>query len=102
MKRQLWTLFADQTPVAVIAAPQQDQAWKIVQALDEHRDLPQSRNHMDLHPATRSQCQETEQQADALGISDSFLACIRGGMFLTFIEGLVLDTSWTCIAERTA
>lgn len=90
MNRKLWTVLSDQQPVAVVAAEAMDSAWKIVSALAEHHDLPRQSRQTQVIPCPPRQHRETLSQADDLGCRDSFLACIRGGMFLTHIEGLAL------------
>lgn len=88
MSRKLWTVLADRTPVAVVAAEAYESAWAIVAALDEHADLPAHRGHTQVVPCPPGQRNRTVTQAHELGCGDSFLACVRGGMFLTHIEGL--------------
>lgn len=86
--RTLWTVMADYQPVAVVAAEAKDMAWRIVSALAEHDDLPRQRLQTEVIPCPPAQHLETLTQAHELGCEKSFLACIRGGMFLTHIEGL--------------
>ena len=88
MTRKLWTVLADLDPVAVIAADGYETAWKVVDALAAHADLPPPRRQTQVLPCPAGQRRRTVRQAHALGCADSFLACIKGGMFLTHIEGL--------------
>lgn len=88
MSRQLWTVLADQQPVAVIAAEAWETANRIASALADHHDLPPWANHTRIVRARAQERQDTLSQARELGCDQSFLACVRGGMFLTHIESL--------------
>jgi len=90
MSRTLWTVLADQQPVAIVAAEAAETAWRIVTALTDHYDLPRRSGIPTVVPCPPSQCQETLTRARELGCGDSFVACVRGGMFLTHIDGLAL------------
>lgn len=86
--KPLWTVLADHHPVAVIAATGPDDAWKIVSALDAHEDLPSSRQDIRIVPSSPALREQTLSRAVQLGCADQFLACVRGGMFLTYIDGV--------------
>ena len=90
MSRTLWTVLADHQPVAVVAAEAPENAWRIVTALADHYDLPRQGGAPRVVPCPPLQRRETLTRAHALGCGDSFLACVRGGMFLTHIDGLAL------------
>lgn len=89
MDRTLWTVLADHQPVAVVAAESAERAWHIVGLLDEHRDLPPARRDTRLVPCPPADHARTVSLARQLGCAASFLACVRGGMFLTHIDGMV-------------
>ncbi|MGE4279244.1 MAG: hypothetical protein AB7G62_06615 [Magnetospirillum sp.] len=88
MSRQLWTVLTDQQPVAVIAAEAWETACRIASALADHHDLPPLTGPTRLVRAGDRERQDTLSQARQLGCDQSFLACVRGGMFLTHIESL--------------
>ena len=90
MSRTLWAVLSDHQPVAVVAAEAPENAWRIVVALAEHCDLPGQSPRPQVVPCPPSQRRETLTRARALGCGESFLACVRGGMFLTHIDGLAL------------
>ena len=90
MSRQLWTVLTDQKPVAVVAAEAWETAWRIASALADHHDLPHLADRTQVVRARDQESQDTLSQARALGCDQSFLACVRGGMFLTHIESLDL------------
>lgn len=90
MSRQLWTVLADHQPVAVIAAEARETANRIAAALVDHHDLPPLAGHTRVVRAGAQVRQHTLTQARLLGCDQSFLACVRGGMFLTHIESLDL------------
>jgi hypothetical protein len=90
MARKLWTVLADHQPVAVIAANHSHEAVTIAAALTEHADLPPGQ---EITPCPRRQASRTLALARELGCAHSFLACIKGGMFLTFIGDLPQGTA---------
>ncbi len=92
MKKDLWTVFADHLPVAVVAATCATDAWRIVAALDDHDDLPKRRRGTEIAPCPPSETNRIQRQARKLGVSNEFLACLRGGMFLTSIGGAMGET----------
>ncbi len=87
MNRTLWTVFTDRNPVAVVAADQCEDAWRIVAALADHDDLPGDRISTDIRRCPRRQQARTVSLAKSLGCADTFLACLGGGAFLTSIGG---------------
>lgn len=88
MTLPLWNVRFDRQPLAVIAADHPDRARSIVAALVGHGDLPESALAAALEPCPAHQARRTLSQARSLGLSDGFLACLAGGMFLTAIGGL--------------
>lgn len=89
MNRTLWTVISDHQPVAVVAAEALENARRIATALVDHDDVPR-RATPQVVPCPPEQRLETLNRARDLGCGDSFLACVRGGMFLTHIDGLAL------------
>ena len=88
MSRKLWTVLADHQLVAVIAAEARETANRIAVALAEHHDLPSLAGSTRMVKAGAQERRKILSQARELGCDQSFLACVRGGMFLTHIESL--------------
>ncbi len=102
MPRALWTVLADHQPAAVVAAERRAEAWRIVAALDDHDDLPKQRRETNLVPCPPEMASETLGLAQSLGCATTFLACIKGGMFLTEIGGLSLEPNVISLLEQVA
>ncbi len=98
MNRTLWTVYSDRKPVAVVAADRSEDAWRIVEALADHDDLPGDRTRTDIIRCLPGQEARTVSLANSLGCADTFLACLGGGAFLTSIGGLSLDRIITSAA----
>jgi len=95
-------VLADNVPVAVVAASRKGDAWKIVAALADHDDLPPRRVDTVLRLCLPEQATLLHRRADALGIAGRFLACLRNGLFLTYIGGLTLGNAVATPMERAA
>jgi len=92
----------NQMPVAVVAASCMTEARRIIAALREHNDLPPERTRADIELCPPSQHAKVMRLARELGVADSFLACVRGGMFLTWLGGLSDEPSADVEVEQAA
>ena len=102
MKRKLWTVPMDRMPAAVVAASCKREAGRIIAALKEHGDLPPGQMSADIDLCPPGQSAKIMRLARELGVANSFLACIRGGMFLTWLGGLNDEFSLGVEVERAA
>lgn len=102
MNRKLWTVLADRQPVAVVAAERPDEAWRIVAALDDHDDLPKMRRETDIALCSARVASRILKLAGSLGCAATFLACVKDGMFMTYVGGLSLETNVIPLFERAA
>lgn len=93
MKRRLWSVLSGRRPVAVVAADHPEEARRIVSALEQFHDLPaEEGGGYGLAPCSGRKASRTMSMARDLGVEQSFLACVRDGMFLSVIGSLSADT----------
>ena len=102
MKRTLWTVLVDRMPMAVVAASRKRDALRIIAALKEHNDLPSDRTAPEIELCPPGECAKLLRLAGELGVAESFLACVRGGMFLTGIGGLGEEFAEGVAVEQAA
>lgn len=94
MNRRLWSVLLDRRSVAVVAADHPEKARRIVSALEEFNDLPAGGERgFGLAPCSGRKASRTMTMARDLGVEESFLACVRGGMFLSVIGSLSAETA---------
>jgi len=86
--RKLWTVLADEKPVAVVAARRKREAWRILAALVDQEDLPPDCSTPHLVPCSPEMAGEIWLRARRLGIAERFLARVTNGAFITFIGAL--------------
>jgi hypothetical protein len=86
MKPILWGVAHDGIRLAVVSARTEARAWEIVRALQNLNDLPLDRP-LSLAPCDRRAKTELHVAATRARLTEDFVACLGGGMFITWLAG---------------
>jgi hypothetical protein len=86
MKSTLWNVVHDEARLAVVSAPTEGEAWDIVRALQNLNDLPINRC-LALEPCDRRTTAKVRSTATRARLTEGFIACLGGGMFITWLAG---------------
>ena len=87
MKPTLWNVVQDGIQLAVVSAQTEGGAWDIVRALQNLNDLPMDRR-LALEPCDRQAAAKLRNAATRAKLRDGFIACLSGGMFITWVAGI--------------
>jgi hypothetical protein len=90
MNPALWNVVHDGVRLAVISAGTKAGAWNIVRALQDLNDLPLDRP-LSLEPCDRRAKAKLRMAAARARLTEDFVACLDGGMFITWLAGTGLD-----------